>query len=410
MIPRYAHPDVTELWSPQWTYSTWLNVESTVLFRQLDQALVPKTPETEQLSLWLRTNGHNLLDLRALNEIAELEKTTKHDVVAFLTWLRSKALDDSGRWLHFGLTSSDLVDTTQGLRFRALHKELTRALDKLDEALARWLADRRVALGRTHGQPAEPVGVFTRARHWQANLDTATEALLRHTLDLGVAKLSGPVGTFAHNPPDLEAAVALDLGLWPVGPGASQVAPRADLALWASAAAALAASCNKVAVDLRLLNLTGEVTWRQTEGQVGSSSMPHKNNPIVAEQVTGLSRLVAGYAQALQPLDLWLERDLSSSCVERVAVPDLWHVLLRLLEQTAWLLEHAELTFQRTEVLERWANEAWTHRETLDWIRDGYSFVQSRDAGETVQVESYDLQGDAKWFTRNYPEAPSVEV
>jgi adenylosuccinate lyase len=195
-----------------------------------------------------------------------------------------------------------------------------------------------------------------------------------------------------------------------MGEGASQVTPRTHLALWASAAAAFAAACSKIATDLRLMHLLGEVHMAWGEGQIGSSAMAHKRNPIVAEQLTGMARVVQGYASMLQPLDLWLERDISNSSVERIAVPAIWHLLFHVTKQTTELLRSMQLDENlATERMADNANALWTHKITLESIRsNGMSYDEAREYALEFDIESYDIMGDARWFTRNYPNDDQV--
>lgn len=399
MISRYSHPTVTQLWSDEWTYGTWLDIEIAVLDAQRRHDVLDGD-DVSDLWSWLR--GITINE-GTVADIKQIEQTTRHDVAAFLQRIRqARGLPDAA-YLHYGLTSSDLVDTAQGVRFSRLHPTLLVGLGDLTSELVKLAADKTPMLGRTHGQPAEPTSMRARAWHWLGVIEPPMTDLSEYTRRMQVAKISGPVGTFAHNPPMVEAAVAMEFGLRPMGPGASQIVPRSDLAGWASAAARLAASCAKIATDLRLLNLTGEVGWMQSEGQVGSSAMAHKNNPIVAEQVCGLARVAAGYAQMLQPLDLWLERDISNSSVERIAVPDLWHVILRVIEQTTAMLR--DLHLDHTMIEEELANhpEAWTHKMTLETIPDAQDLEEAR---ESARIGA--LHGDTGgyrpgWFMRNYP-------
>lgn len=395
MISRYSHPLVTELWSPEWTYNAWLRIELETL-RHQRHLRVFAYPGTGELLAWLdqvQVNEH------AVDAIALIERKTKHDVAAFLEWLRAGA--PGGQYIHFGLTSSDLVDTAQGMRFNRMHRHLLGALGELNDALQVWANNRTPVAGRTHGQPAEPTSIRARALHWHRTLAPAMTAVSRSIANTKVCKLSGPVGTFAHNPPELEQRVARALDLIPAGFGMSQIVPRTQLALWASSVSALVAACSKIAMDMRLMNLMGEVRWTQTDGQVGSSSMAHKNNPIIAEQIQGMSRLASGYAQMLQPLDGWLERDISQSSVERVAVPDLWHVLMHTIEQTTRMLLTAELVQVFIDKnLEENANALWVHNTTLTAIAEGETLADAREYALDFDIESYSISQDAAWFTR----------
>lgn len=399
MIPRYSHPEVERLWSDEWTYGTWLDIEIAVLDAQRRHGVLDGSIVSD-LWTWMRKVTINEGEV---TNIKLIEQTTQHDVAAFLTRLRQARGVPDAAYIHYGLTSSDLVDTAQGIRFARLHELLLPALGDLTAEVAHQTQDATPMLGRTHGQPAEPTSMRARAWHWIGLIESPITDLSKYSRRMQVAKLSGPVGTFAHNPPQVEADAAMALGIRPMGPGASQIVPRADLAAWASAAGRFAASCAKIATDLRLLNLTGEASWRQSEGQVGSSAMPQKNNPIRAEQICGLARVAAGYASMLQPLDLWLERDISNSSVERIAVPDLWHVTFRILWQTTLMLRHLHLDF--TMIDEELANhpEAWAHRMTLETIPDAESLEEARESAMIGSLHGDTGGHDAAWFMRQYP-------
>lgn len=404
MIPRYQDPQVDSLWADDHTYRLWLQIEQAVLRAQVEQGIVEPEPGGKTLA-WL-DQVH--IDDGAAGEIRAIERNiTRHDVAAFLSWLRHdgpghEPAPYGGSYIHFGLTSSDLVDTAQGLRFKWLSAPLIQETN----ALAGRVHDvvqtqmRTPLVGRTHGQPAEVTSLGMRAAHWQANMDTALVALLHASRSLRQAKLSGPVGTYAHNPRSIEDAAAKSLGLLPLEWGASQIAPRAKLAEWANACVVFAASCSKIATDLRLMNLLGQVSWNQQGGQVGSSAMAHKNNPIVAEQICGLAIAVRGFASMLQPLDLWLERDISHSSVERIAVPDLWHLVFRLIRQTTWLLDEMVVNHDMLRLDLEVHPEVWNHRTTLDLIRMGVPVEDARRLvveEPPVPVENPDFS----WFVRN---------
>lgn len=401
MIPRYSHPTVTDLWSDEWTYGAWLTIERQALAAQIALDVVPW--DAKPLARWL-DKCH--VDDETAGQINRIERTeTHHDVAAFLKYLRDVRGEDDAKWLHYGLTSSDLVDTAQAMRFRVLHGLFQQKAKALLHRLAERADDSTPMLGITHGQAGEPTSMRARVFGWIAEIEFPLQAVNRQNRAMQLMKLSGPMGTFAYNPPKVERAVADALGLIPMGPGATQILPRSCLSMWASSCAALVAACAKVAHDLRLMSLSGEVHWPRDGAHVGSSAMPHKNNPIEAEQIAGFARLARGYAASLEQGMLWMERDISNSSVERVAVPDLWHIVLKATEQMAWVLEHMELRpFMIEQNLINRANEAWSHRVRLAEIADGATFEDATDIALDNQVESYDLMGDARWFTRNYPE------
>lgn len=405
MIPRYSTPAVDELWSDEWTFNQWLEIERQTLAAQRTIGLVPQDA-TRDLAHWLDRCHVNDDTAGVIRAVERTE--THHDVAAFLKFWRDARGQDDAKWLHYGLTSSDLVDTTQAVRFRRMREVFQDRLRLLLGALANLVRTEQPMLGFTHGQPGEPTSIAARAFGWLAEIEGPMQAANQGCRPMQQMKLSGPMGTFAHNPPEVERAVARALGLTPMGPGATQITPRSNLALWGSSCAHLLAAYAKVAHDLRLLNFRGEVRWQRDTGHIGSSAMPHKNNPIEAEQIVGFARMARGFAVMLETAaPLWLERDISNSGPERVAVPDLWHVVLRATDLLADVLNNASLDPVLIELnLMNDANAAWSHRETLCRIADGDNYDFARQMGDEVQVESYDVVGDAKWWMRNYPVGP----
>jgi adenylosuccinate lyase len=367
MDQRYANPKVTELWSPGWTYTSWLAIETRTLAAQIARGTVPET-ECKGLLAELYEMAFQDSDVA---DVLEIEENTRHDVAAFLQWLR-EPLGKEGRWVHFGLTSSDVVDTTQGMRFRQMHRPVLSALSTLVSEITRLTLDNTPIVGRTHGQVAEPMTMRARAMGWLEMCGAGAADLSRRTNRMAVCKLSGPVGTYAHNPPGIEVMVSRDLNLRPHGPGATQIASRAPLAAWASSANLMIQVCAKIAHDVRLMTLLGETKTPMAEGQVGSSSMAHKRNPVRAERIEGLARMGAGYASMLTNLGTWLERDIAHSSVERVAVPDLWHVVMFCLEETAMVLRG--LSVQKVEI----PGEAWVSWLTLRGIEGGQPVDSAR--------------------------------
>jgi adenylosuccinate lyase len=257
--------------------------------------------------------------------VDEIERTTQHDVIAFTTAV-AEHVGSSARWLHFGMTSSDVIDTAHALQMQASTDLLLKDLSALLQVV-RGRADehrRTPMIGRTHGVHAEPMTFGLKLALWFAELGRDYNRLVRAREAISVGKLSGAVGTYAHLDPSIEQAVCDALGLTPA-PVASQVVQRDRHAELLSALAITAASLEKFAVEVRGLQKTeiGEVAEPFAKGQKGSSAMPHKRNPIGCEQITGLARLVRGNAMAaLENVALWHERDISHSSVERVIVPD----------------------------------------------------------------------------------------
>jgi adenylosuccinate lyase len=380
MDDRYRDSHVTALWSRQWTYNAWWQVERAVARAQIEQCgKDPDKQERAEQTKPLLAVHPDFDDPWTLTGLAAYEAEDRHDVAAFVRFMRDWYGEPHGRWIHYGLTSSDIVDTAQGMRFRSLGPRAWRLACNLRQAVDRWVKSEQMVVGRTHGEPAEPISMGMRASHWNALLSPALERLQGAIGEMQVAKTSGPVGNYAHNGPWVESKVAIELGLVSCGQGASQIAPRDRLAHWATDAAQVVSACAKIAMDIRLMLLLGEGKLVHPAGQVGSSSMAHKTNPIRAEQITGMQRLAAAYAASLQPLDLWLERDISNSCVERVAVPDLWHVLFHVERETVKLLESFELGRGAELALHEHESELSVHKVTLEAISSGMDAKAARE-------------------------------
>jgi adenylosuccinate lyase len=303
------------IWSEQSRYDAWLEVELAATDALAEAGVVP---------------GEDARALRAraafdIARIEEIELVTQHDVIAFTTAVAEK-VGAPARWLHFGLTSSDVLDTALALQMRQACDLLLTRVDALADAIrTRAMEHQRTPMiGRTHGVHAELMTFGVKLALWYAEVQRGRERLVRARAAVSVGKLSGAVGVFAHLDPSVEATVCARLGLTP-DPVSSQVVSRDRHAELMSALAILAASLEKFALEVRGLQKTeiGEVEEPFGKGQKGSSAMPHKRNPIGCEQVTGLARLVRANAMAaLENVALWHERDISHSSVERVILPD----------------------------------------------------------------------------------------
>lgn len=315
MIPRYSRPQMAAIWTEENKYQTWLQVELAALEAMAQHGLVP--PEAVAV-----IKARAAFDVKRIEEI---EAETKHDVVAFLTNV-AEHVGPEGRYLHYGLTSSDILDTSMALRLRQAADLLLADLD----ALLRVLRERAhefkytVCIGRSHGVHAEPITFGLKFALWYAEMQRQKERLERAREVVSVGKFSGAVGTFAHLPPAVEETACELLGLKPA-PLATQVIQRDRYAEYFLTLALIGASVEKIAVEIRHLQRT-EV--REAEeffslGQKGSSAMPHKRNPILSENLSGLARVLRGNAwAALENVPLWHERDISHSSVERIIAPD----------------------------------------------------------------------------------------
>ncbi len=320
MIPRYTPAEMGRLWSDQRKYDTWLRVETAAAEAMAEHGLIP--PEA----------ARDIREKGAVEaaRVDEIERTTQHDVIAFTTAV-AEHVGPSARWLHFGMTSSDVIDTAHALQMREACDLLLADLDRLLAAVHDRADEHRRTpmIGRTHGMHAEPMTFGLKLALWFTELVRDRDRLVRARTAISVGKLSGAVGTYAHLDPSIEQSVCDQLELTPA-PVASQVVQRDRHAELLSALAITAASLEKFAVEVRGLQKTevGEVAEPFAKGQKGSSAMPHKRNPIGCEQITGLARLVRGHAMAaIENIALWHERDISHSSVERVIVPDSFCVL-----------------------------------------------------------------------------------
>jgi adenylosuccinate lyase len=315
MIPRYTHPEMGGIWSEQSRYDAWLEVELAATDALAETGVVP------------------LEDAQALRKgasfdiarIEEIEQVTQHDVIAFTTAVAER-VGAPARWPHFGLTSSDVLDTALALQMRKACDLLLTRVDALADAIRTRAMEHQKTpmIGRTHGVHAELMTFGVKLALWFAEVQRGRERLVRAREAVSVGKLSGAVGVFAHLDPSIEATVCARLGLT-VDPVSSQVVSRDRHAELMSALAILAASLEKFALEIRGLQKTeiGEVEEPFGKGQKGSSAMPHKRNPIGCEQVTGLARLIRANAMAaMENVALWHERDISHSSVERVILPD----------------------------------------------------------------------------------------
>jgi adenylosuccinate lyase len=326
MIPRYSRPEMARLWSDENRFATWLEVEIAATEVLVGRGTVPR----EAL---LAIKAKARFDVARIEEI---EREVQHDVIAFVSCV-AESVGPEGRWLHYGLTSSDVVDTALAILMRDAC-DLVRAdvVDLMEAVKERALRHRRAPMvGRTHGVHAEPMTFGLKMALWHAELQRQLERLDRARATIAVGKLSGAVGTFSHLPPEVEEAVCARLGLGPA-PASSQILQRDRHAEVMATLALLAASLEKFATEIRALQRTEvrEVEEPFGAGQKGSSAMPHKRNPVGCEQVAGLARVVRANAlAAMENVALWHERDISHSSVERVIVPDsflaLDHMLAR---------------------------------------------------------------------------------
>jgi len=390
MIKRYTHPDMGAIWSEERRYQTWLAVELAATDAMAEAGLVPADAAAE-------------LRARAAFDVArieEIEQTTQHDVIAFTTAVAEK-VGPAARWLHFGLTSSDVIDTAQALQMRQACDLIVKGLAGLMLAVRERADEHRhtAMIGRTHGVHAEPMTFGLKLALWHAELQRDLDRVLRAREVISVGKLSGAVGTFAHLDPSIEATVCARLGLEPA-PVASQVIQRDRHAELMTALAITAAALEKFALEIRGLQKTeiGEVEEPFGKGQKGSSAMPHKRNPIGCEQITGLARLLRGNAlAAMENIALWHERDISHSSVERVILPDSFIALDHMLRRFTRIVRGMVVYPDRMrENLERSRGVVFSGTVLLELAKRGVSREQAYEWVQRNAMRAFHEQRDFK--------------
>src|SRR5438045_5838042 len=318
MIPRYTRPEMAAIWAPKTRFRIWFEIEAHAADAMAELGIVPKAAAKK---IWAK--GKNAkFDVARIDEI---ERVTKHDVIAFLTHL-AEIVGPEARFVHSGMTSSDVLDT-------CLNVQLTRAADiliddveKLLDALKRRAFEHKMTptIGRAHGIHAEPVTFGLKLAYAYAEFSRARDRLIAARKEVATCAISGAVGTFAQIDPRVEAHVAKAMGLT-VEPISTQVIPRDRHAMYFSTLGVIASSVERFAVEIRHMQRTEVLEAEEffSEGQKGSSAMPHKRNPVLSENLTGLSRMVRAYVTpAMENVVLWHERDISHSSAERMIAPD----------------------------------------------------------------------------------------
>src|SRR5215510_1027416 len=315
MIPRYSRPEMTRIWEPENRFRIWFEIEAHACDAQAELGVIPKEAAKE---VWAKGKWE-------IARIDEIERETKHDVIAFLTNL-AEHVGPAARFVHQGMTSSDVLDTCLAVQLKQASDLLLKDLDQLLAALKKRALEHKMTptIGRSHGIHAEPTTFGLKLAYAYAEFARAKARLIAAREEVATCAISGAVGTFAQIDPRVEAHVAKAMGL-KVEPVSTQVIPRDRHAMYFATLAVIASSAERLATEIRHLQRTEVLEAEEffSEGQKGSSSMPHKRNPVLSENVTGLARMVRAYAMpALENVALWHERDISHSSAERMIGPD----------------------------------------------------------------------------------------
>ena len=315
MIPRYSRPDMTRIWEPENKFRIWFEIEAHACDAQADLGVIPKDAAK---AVWARGKWE-------IDRIDEIERETKHDVIAFLTNL-AEHVGDEARFVHQGMTSSDVLDTCLAVQLVQATDILLAGVDALLAALKRRALEHKntICIGRSHAIHAEPTTFGVKLAGHYAEFARNRDRLAAARDEIGTCAISGAVGTFANIDPEVEAHVSKKLGLTPE-PVSTQVIPRARHAMYFATLGVVASSLERLAVEIRHMQRTEvrEVEEFFSPGQKGSSAMPHKRNPVLTENITGLARMVrAAVVPAMENVALWHERDISHSSVERMIGPD----------------------------------------------------------------------------------------
>jgi len=379
LIPRYTRPDMARIWSDENRFRTWLAVEVAATETLAEAGMVPR-----EAARAIRERADFDLD-----RIAEIEAEVRHDVIAFTTAV-AEIVGPHARWFHYGLTSNDVVDTSQALLIQQASAVIAADLEKLSEVLERraWEFKDTSMIGRTHGIHAEPITFGFKLANWYSETQRNIARFRSAAEDMRVGKFSGAVGTFAHLSPELEESMCKRLGL-KAAAISSQVIQRDRHAAYLATLAVVACTLDKIATELRHLQRTEvrEVEEFFSEKQKGSSAMPHKRNPITLEQISGLSRVVRSNAQAaFENVALWHERDISHSSVERIIIPDSTTLVDYMLQKTTNVLETMFVYPERMKSnLESTGGLVFSGQLLLDLVEHG---VSREEAYRAVQAHA----------------------
>jgi adenylosuccinate lyase len=406
VIDRYSRPAMASIWSDEGKLRTWLAVELAATAAWAELGVVPSEAA--------RTLQRSAVP-PSPQRVAELEATLHHDTAAFVDAVAEQLgpeNSDAGRWFHYGLTSSDVVDTALALQIREAGALVLEGIDRAFAAVVARADQHRTTLqmGRTHGVHAEPTTFGLKLAGWAFELDRGRRRVARALEEMRVGKLSGAVGTYAATDPELERIACERLGLEPA-PTSTQILQRDRHAEVLTSLAIVASSLDTFALELRHLARTevAEVQEPFGKGQKGSSAMPHKRNPVVAERICGLARVVRGAALVgLENVALWHERDISHSSAERVVIPDAFLALDYMLDRFTWLMEGLVVREQRMlRNLEASHSLFFSQRVLLALVESGLSRDDAYRLVQRNAMRAWDEELDFRELVRSDDEIAS---
>ncbi|MEX0609921.1 MAG: adenylosuccinate lyase [Balneolaceae bacterium] len=386
MISRYSRKEMSDLWSDEQQFQAWLDVELAACWAWSKLGNIP----SEDVDKLYEKASFDI------NRILEIEAETRHDVVAF-TRAVSESLGDEKKWIHYGLTSTDVVDTAWGVRLKKANAILLDDLEKIIRVLGEKAKAHKhtIMMGRTHGIHAEPTTFGLKCALWYAEMNRNLERFKAAAADVEFGKLSGSVGTFANIPPEVEEYTCEKLGLTPA-PISTQTLQRDRHAAYLSAIALIGSTMEKIAVEIRHLQRSevreAEEAFRK--GQKGSSSMPHKRNPISSENISGCARVLRGYMiTAFENIPLWHERDISHSSAERIILPDATILLDYMLSRFAGVIENL-VVFEDNMEANIWKTQGlvFSQRVLHKLIDKGMPREQAYDTVQPLAMKSWEEQ------------------
>ena len=386
MISRYARDEMSDIWTEQNQFKAWLDVELAACWAWAKINVIPM----KEVDILYDKATFNI------DRIKEIEEKTRHDVVAF-TRAVSESLGEEKKWIHYGLTSTDVVDTAWGVRLKQANIILKNGLDRIISVLAKKAKDHKytVMMGRTHGIHAEPTTFGLKCALWYAEMKRNLERFEKAANDVEFGKLSGSVGTFANIPPEVERFTCEKLGL-SAAPISTQTLQRDRHAHYVSTLALIGSTLEKMAVEVRHLQRSevreAEEAFRK--GQKGSSSMPHKRNPISSENISGCARVLRGYmVTAFENIPLWHERDISHSSAERIILPDATILLDYMLSRFADVMERL-VVFEENMESNIWKTHGlvFSQRVLNKLIEKGVVREEAYDAVQPLAMQAWETQ------------------